>query len=302
MLSVKGSRPWVGWRAVDDGSPTLQTTTQRLARHPNVRIGGALVGAVLLVAIFGPLLAPIDPAVQDITHGLSDQGAPVGPSAAHLLGTDPLGRDLLSRLLVGARISLLVGVAATTIALSIGLLVGLVAGYFRGWTDTIAMRAVDVLMSFPFLLLCIALVAVREPGIDNVLLVLGLLGWTTMARVVRGKVLSEREKEYVQAARALGLGHGRILFRHVLPNVVGPVMVLATLGVAGTILAESVLSYLGLGVPPPTPSWGSMISEGQAWYRLAPQLIFIPGACILVTVLGFNLLGEGLRDVLDPKD
>jgi len=164
------------------------------------------------------------------------------------------------------------------------------------------MRAVDVLMSFPFLLLCIALVAVREPGLSNVLLVLGLLGWTTTARVVRGKVLAEREKEYVQAARALGLGHTRIIFRHILPNVVGPVIVLATLGVAATILAESVLSYLGLGVPPPTPSWGAMISEGQPWYRLAPRLIFLPGVCILLTVLGFNLLGEGLRDVLDPKD
>jgi len=267
-----------------------------------VRVGGVLVALVLLVAVFGPFLAPMDPAAQDIAAGLSANGAPIGPSAAHLLGTDPLGRDILSRLLVGARISMLVGVLATTIALSIGLVVGLVAGYFRGIVDTIAMRAVDVLMSFPFLLLCIALVAVREPGIDNVLMVLGLLGWTTMARVVRGKVLSEREKEYVQAARALGLGHTRIIFRHILPNVVGPVMVLATLGVAATILAESVLSYLGLGVPPPTPSWGSMISEGQAWYRLAPRLIFVPGICILITVLGFNLLGEGLRDVLDPKD
>ncbi|MCB9780063.1 MAG: ABC transporter permease [Alphaproteobacteria bacterium] len=280
----------------------LKTLRQRLSSHPNVRIGGVLVASVALVALLGPFLAPWDPAVQDIATGLDASGAPVGPGAAHLLGTDALGRDVLSRLLVGARISLLVGFAATGISMGIGLVIGLVSGYFRGIIDTVAMRSVDVLMSFPFLLLCIALVAVREPGLDNVLLVLGLLGWTTMARVVRGKVLAEREQEYVQAARALGLGHGRILFRHILPNVVGPVMVLSTLGVASTILAESVLSYLGLGVPPPTPSWGAMISEGQAWYRLAPGLVAAPGLCILVTVLGFNLLGEGLRDVLDPRD
>jgi len=280
----------------------VKTTTQRLAAHPNVRIGGVLVALIAVVALVGPLLAPQDPSAQDLIAGLTAMGAPIGPSAAHWLGSDALGRDVLSRLLIGARISLLVGVAATVIALGIGLVVGLVAGYFRGSIDTVAMRAVDVLMSFPFLLLCIALVAVREPGLSNVLLVLGLLGWTTTARVVRGKVLAEREKEYVQAARALGLGHTRIIFRHILPNVVGPVIVLATLGVAATILAESVLSYLGLGVPPPTPSWGAMISEGQPWYRLAPRLIFLPGVCILLTVLGFNLLGEGLRDVLDPKD
>lgn len=280
----------------------MKTTTQRLAAHPNVRIGGVLVALIAVVALVGPLLAPQDPSAQDLIAGLTAMGAPIGPSAAHWLGSDALGRDVLSRLLIGARISLLVGVAATVIALGIGLVVGLVAGYFRGSIDTVAMRAVDVLMSFPFLLLCIALVAVREPGLSNVLLVLGLLGWTTTARVVRGKVLAEREKEYVQAARALGLGHTRIIFRHILPNVVGPVIVLATLGVAATILAESVLSYLGLGVPPPTPSWGAMISEGQPWYRLAPRLIFLPGVCILLTVLGFNLLGEGLRDVLDPKD
>lgn len=266
-------------------------------------MGGSLVLAVSLLALVGPLVAPHDPAVQDITQGLGANGAPVGPSADHLLGTDAMGRDVLSRLLFGARVSLAVGVVATAIALTIGVLVGLVAGYFRGWVDTLAMRSVDVVMSFPFLLLCIALVGIRqERGISNVFLVLGLLGWTTTSRVIRGKVLAEREKEYVQAARALGLSPLRILFRHVLPNVVGPVVVLGTLGVAGSILAESVLSYLGLGVPPPTPSWGAMISEGQPWYRLAPRLIFLPGACILLTVLGFNLLGEGFRDVLDPKD
>lgn len=280
----------------------MSPAARRLLAHPGVRVGGGLVVAVVLVALLGPLFAPADPAAQDITHGLGPLGEPVGPGPAALLGTDPLGRDVLSRALYGARVSLAVGFASTAISLGIGVAVGLVAGYFRGWIDTVLMRAADVVLSFPFLLLCIALVGVREErGISNVFVVLGLLGWTTMARVVRGKVLSVREMDFVEAARAMGLGHTRILVRHVLPNVIGPVVVLATLGVAGSILAESVLSYLGLGVPPPTPSWGAMISEGQGWYRLAPRLIWIPGGLVLLTVLGFNLLGEGLRDVLDPR-
>ena len=281
----------------------MKTLAQRAGAHPGIRIGGTLVVFIALIAVLGPLLAPYNPGLQDMNSGLDMEGAPSGFSSVHWLGCDALGRDVLSRLLHGARISLIVGVCATLISMVIGVSIGLFAGYFRGLVDAAAMRTVDVVMSFPFLLLCIALVGVRqERGISNVLLVLGLLGWTTMARVVRGKVLAEREKEYVEAARALGMGHLRIMFRHVLPNVVGPVMVLATLGVAGSVLAESVLSYLGLGVPPPTPSWGSMISEGQPWYRLAPRLIFLPGGLILLTVLGFNLLGEGLRDVLDPRD
>lgn len=271
-------------------------------RHPGLWIGGALVLFVAAVAVLGPWVAPWDPAYQDIELGLDADGAPLGPSARHWLGTDPLGRDVASRLLVGARISLTVGAVATTIALGIGVFLGLVSGWSRGALDTLVMRLTDVVLSFPFLLLAIALVGIREErGISNVFIVLGVLGWTTMARVVRGKVLAEREKEYVEAARALGYSDARILFRHVLPNVIGPVVVLATLGVAASILAESVLSYLGLGVPPPTPSWGAMISEGQPWYRLAPHLIFLPGGLILLTVLGFNLLGEALRDVLDPR-
>lgn len=280
----------------------MSPTAERLRAHVGVRIGGALVAAVCLLALVGPLLAPNDPSHQDILTGLGPLGEPVEAGGAFLLGTDPLGRDLLSRALYGARVSLAVGVVSTCISLGIGVTVGLCAGYFRGWVDTVLMRTADVVLSFPFLLLCIALVGIREErGISNVFIVLGLLGWTTMARVVRGKVLAVREMEFIEAARAMGLGHARILLRHVLPNVVGPVIVLATLGVASSILAESVLSYLGLGVPPPTPSWGSMIAEGQPWYRLAPRLIWIPGGLVLVTVLGFNLLGEGLRDVLDPR-
>ena len=255
------------------------------------------------MAVVGPYLSPYDPGFQDMVNGIDPQGAPATPSWIHLLGCDALGRDVLSRLLHGAQVSLLVGVVATLISLVIGVTVGLVSGFFGGIVDNLAMRSVDVVMSFPFLLLCIALVGVRQSrGIENVFIVLGLLGWTTMARVVRGKVLAEREKEYVEAAKALGLTNVRVMVYHVLPNVIGPVLVLATLGVAGSVLAESVLSYLGMGVPPPTPSWGAMIAEGQAWYRLAPRLIAVPGVMILLTVLGFNLLGEGLRDVVDPQD
>jgi ABC-type dipeptide/oligopeptide/nickel transport system permease subunit len=257
----------------------------------------------LLFTLLGPWLAPHDYASQYSDTGLSPEGAPLGPSAAFPLGTDHLGRDVLSRLMYGAWVSMAVGFVATAISLVIGVSFGLLAGYFRGWVDTLLMRFTDVMLSFPFLLLCIVIVKLRgEPGIGNVFLVLGLLGWTSMARVVRSKVLSLREMEFVTAARALGAGHLRILLRHILPNILGPVIVLATLNIAVSILSESVLSYLGLGVPAPAPSWGQMLSDGQAFYRIAPRLIFAPGALILLTVLGFNLLGEGLRDVLDPKN
>lgn len=277
-------------------------TLRRLLRHNGVRVGGSLVLLVLLVTLFGPLLAPHDPTDQFFDTGLSPIGAPVGPGGEFPLGTDHLGRDVLSRLLYGARVSMAVGFVATGIVLLIGVTLGLLAGYFRGWVDTLLMRLTDVMLSFPFLLLCIVIAKLRdERGLVNVFLVLGLLGWTTMARVVRGKVLSLREMEYVQAARALGASHTRVIVRHILPNVLGPVVVLATLNVAVTILSESVLSYLGLGVPAPAPSWGQMLQDGQPYYRIAPRLIFLPGVMILITVLGFNLLGEGLRDVLDPK-
>jgi peptide/nickel transport system permease protein len=282
--------------------PPVDRTTRRLLRHPGIWTGGALVVGSALLALFGPWLAPIDPSLQDVVHGLGDMGQPLGHAPGHVLGTDALGRDVLSRLLVGVRISLEVGTAATAIALVIGVLVGLVSGYFRGWVDTLLMRTTDVVTSFPFLLLCLALVGIRgERGIGNVFFVLGVLGWTSMARVVRGKAMAEREKEYVEAARAMGFSPLRILFGQVLPNVLGPVVVLATLGMASAVLAESTLSYLGMGVPPPTPSLGSMIAEGQAWYRLDPRLILLPGGMVLLMVLGFNLLGEALRDVYDPR-
>lgn len=279
----------------------------RFARNRAALVGAALVAVVLVFAAGAPWLAGADPLAQDFDRGLTELGAPTAPSADYALGTDSLGRSVWARLVHGARISLAVGAAATVLALTIGVLVGLIAGYFGGLTDALLMRLVDLMLSFPFLLFVIVLAALFRSagiasGISTVFIVLGVVGWTTMARVVRGKVLSLREMEFVHSARAVGAGHLRILLRHILPNVVGPVIVLATIGVAQMILAESTLSYLGLGTPPPTPSWGRMLYEGQSYYRNAPHLILAPGIAVLITVLGFNLLGEGLRDALDPKD
>ncbi len=280
---------------------------RRFARNRGALIGAVLVAAITLVAIAAPLITSHDPLHQDFDNGLTELGAPVPPSDHYALGTDSLGRDVWARLAYGARISLLIAVAATAIALTIGLAIGMAAGFFGGLTDSLLMRLVDLMLSFPFLLLAIALATLfRASGIAGgtsiVFIVLGLVGWTTMARVIRGKVLSIREMEYIQSARAVGASNWHILRRHVLPNVIGPMTVLVTIGVAQMILAESTLSYLGLGAPPPAPTWGRMLYEGQVFYRNAPHLIIAPGIAVLITVLGFNLLGEGLRDAFDPKD
>jgi ABC-type dipeptide/oligopeptide/nickel transport system permease subunit len=273
---------------------------------------GALVGAVLVVivvalAALAPWVAGADPRTADIDHGLSEMGAPLPPHDGAPLGTDNLGRSVWARVAHGAGISLQVAVLATAIALTLGLLIGLVAGYAGGWVDAVLMRTVDLFLAFPFLLLAILLAALlRQAGFADgtapVFITLGAVSWTTMARVIRGKVLSLRERDFVQAARAMGAGTGRILARHLLPNVAGVVIVLATLGFAQMILAESVLSYLGLGPPPPTPTWGRMLYEGRVYYLTAPWLIAAPGLAILTAVVGFNLLGEGLRDAFDPRD
>jgi len=277
---------------------------QRFKRNKPALVGAVIVGVVLMVALFGPLVAPHDPNEMHFgPSALSALGKPQGPSADFPLGTDAAGRCVLSRLLYGARVSLAVGVFATAMAVGIGLLIGLVAGYFRKRTDSLLMGFTDMVLAFPFLLLVITVASMRESsGLVDVFIVLGITGWTTMARVIRGKVLSIREMEYVQAARAVGAGDARILGRHVLPNVIGPTIVLGSIGIANFILSEAVLSYLGLGVPPPHASWGAMLYEGQSLYTLAPRLILIPGLAIVITVSGFNLLGEGLRDAFDPKD
>lgn len=259
------------------------------------RLGIFIVGLTVAAALVGPWLAPHDPQVQLLAHRLE------GPSWAHPFGLDELGRDILARLLEGARISLGVGVAVVGISASVGTLIGAFAGYRGGWLDLLIGRVMDVLLAFPGILLAIALVAVLGPSLTNVVLALVVIGWVGYARLVRGQVLKVRELEYVQAARAQGASTWRILWRHVIPATWPAVTVQATLGMAGAIIAEASLSFLGLGVQPPTPSWGTMLDAGRAHLFDAPHLTVIPGVSIALLVLGFNFLGDALRDHIDPR-
>jgi peptide/nickel transport system permease protein len=259
------------------------------------KFGAAIVLAAVVAAVIGPWAAPFDPASQELSLRLA------APSVHHPFGLDELGRDIFSRVLAGARISLIVGLTVVGISAFLGVLLGSIAGYFGGWVDDLISRSVDVLMAFPGILLAIALVAVLGPSLRNVVLALSVIGWVGYARLVRGQVLRARELEFVQAARALGASTSRILLRHVIPTTMPAVMVQATLGMAGAILAEAALSFLGLGVQPPTPSWGTMLNGGRLHLLDAPHLTIFPGAAIALLVLGFNFLGDGLRDVLDPK-
>jgi peptide/nickel transport system permease protein len=258
-------------------------------------LGALILLALLVTAIFADVLAPYDPLAQDITAGLHP------PDSQHWCGQDKLGRDLFSRILYGSRISLRVGLATVSISLSVGLLVGSISGYYGGLVDEFFMRLVDILMAFPGILLAIAMVAVLGPGLNHVILALCLIGWVGYARLVRGQVLYLRELEYVVAAHALGASPPRIIALHLIPNVIAPVIVEATFGMASAILAEASLSFLGLGVQPPTPSWGAMLNEGRQYLLLAPHTTTFPGLAIMLAVLGLNFLGDGLRDALDVK-
>jgi len=253
-------------------------------------LGAVMVLALVAVALCAPWLAPFDPlkAVAD------SFGNPFAPQARHLLGTDELGRDVLSRLIYGARISLLVGVVATGLTVVIGVTVGVSAGYFGGWVDTLLMRVTDVVLSFPLLLLAIALAALFEPGLKSIFVVIAVVSWTGVARTVRGDVLSVRGRDFVQAVHALGAHPLRIVLRHVLPNVWPTILIMAVLSTSSTVLLDAGLSYLGLGVPVPTPSWGRMLSDSQTYYRIAPWLMVFPGLAIVYTVVAFNFLGYGL--------
>jgi len=266
-----------------------------LRRHSALVIGAGLVGLLLLVAVFGPVVAPDSPVRQRLDEGLR------GPSWEHPLGQDRLGRDELSRLLAGARLSLWVGVSVVGVSVVAGLLIGGVAGYVGGPTDEIVMRLTDIVLAFPGLLLAIALTAVLGPGLHHVILALCLMGWVGYARLVRGQLLSLRERDYVAAAQAIGVGPFRLLSRHLLPNLVTPVLVEASFGMGSAIVAEAGLSFLGLGVQPPTPSWGSMLAEGRAYGLFVPHLTLVPGLALMIVVVGMNLLGDGLRDWLDLK-
>jgi peptide/nickel transport system permease protein len=258
-------------------------------------IGMVIVVALVLLAVGAGIISPYDPAEQDLTQRYKP------PSAEHLLGTDNFGRDLLSRVIYGARISLMVGVAAVSISLLIGGVLGITAGYVGGLVDQTICSIIETLMAFPFLLLALTIITVLGPGLLNIMLAIGLGSVPMFARVLRAELLAAREKEYVVAARCVGASHGRIVFRHILPNVVSSTIVLATTRVATAVLTESSLSFLGLGIRPPTASWGVMVAEGRSFLERAPWMALIPGAVVLITVLGFSLLGDSLRDALDVR-
>jgi len=266
---------------------------RRLA--PSAYLGGLLLGLLVLSASLASVLTSYDPRTQNLSAGLS------APSWRHPCGQDKLGRDLCARLLYGARISLLVGVVSVAVPLAVGTAVGAVSGYRGGWWDELLMRLTDMVLAFPGILLALALMAILGPSILNVMIALCIVGWVGYARLTRGLVLVAREMEYVTAARATGAASGYILLWHILPNIAGPLIVQATFSLAGVIVAEAGLSFLGLGVQPPTPSWGAMLNEGRVFLVLAPHLTLFPGGAIMLAVLGCNLLGDGLRDLLDPR-
>jgi len=272
---------------------------QRFLRNRAGLFGLGVVSLVLLLALLAPWLAPKDPS-QQFFDGLTLEGKPLPPTAQFLLGTDTLGRDLLSRLIWGARASMLVGLVANGVAVLIGALVGAVSGYSRGWIGALLMRFTDVMMAFPALLLAIALAAILKPSLWIVALVIALVNWVQVARVVYAQTLALAQKDYVEAARALGADNRRVLLRHLLPHLFPMLLVYASLGLSTTVLLEAALSFLGVGVQPPTPSWGGIINESQSYFTDAPWLVAFPGLAILLTSLAFNLLGDALREALDP--
>ena len=273
----------------------------RLIRRRTALFGLVVVVGVVAAAVFAPLLSRFDPIEQNISQRLEPPGWTDGSGLVHLLGTDQLGRDILARIIHGSRIALLVGFAAVAISGLIGLAVGLVSGYVGGRVDDLCMRLADIQLAFPFILLAIAVIGVLGPSLGNIIVVIGVSSWVVYARVVRSEVLSIREREFVQAAIALGGDDSRVLVRHVLPNAFAPWLVVATLDMARVIVIESALSFLGLGVQPPTPTWGGMLADGRVYLSTAWWLATFPGVAILITVLGINLLGDGLRDALDPR-
>ncbi|MEU4287235.1 ABC transporter permease [Kribbella sp. NPDC026596] len=288
---IEGRSPWaLAW--------------MRLRRDRVAMVSLGVIAIIVLVAVFAPVFAAVTghpPNEQYRETGLTPDGLPKGPTGEFLLGTDDLGRDILVRIAYGARISLLVGVASTALTVVIGVVVGLAAGFLGGIVDTVLARLIDVVLSVPFLLVAIALVSVTGPSLTITVLVIGFFSWASVARIVRGQVLSLREREFVEAARSLGASDRRIMFVDILPNVLAPVIVYTTLLIPVVIVVQATLSFLGLGLAPPTPDWGGMISEAQAYYTTAWWFIAFPGAALLITTLAFNLFGDGVRDAFDPR-
>jgi peptide/nickel transport system permease protein len=279
----------------------LRRILRELAKNKAALLGLTILMVVTASAIFAPVISPADPLNQEVSVRLKPPTLEGGDGRAHLLGTDHLGRDILSRLIFGARISLVIGISAVALAGTLGTLLGLVAGYGGGRTDDICMRLTDTMLAMPFILLALAVIAVLGSSLRNIIFVLGITSWVSYARVVRAEVLTLRTREFVSAAQALGGRGARIIFRHLLPNVLTPVIVIATLEIARMIILESALSFLGLGVQPPTPTWGGMLADGRAYLSTAWWLATFPGLCIMLSVLGINLLGDWLRDILDPR-
>jgi peptide/nickel transport system permease protein len=276
---------------------TTWTATVALGRHNRLAAAGlVLVAVFVMFALFAPWIAPQGPSAIDLPSRLQP------PSAAHWFGTDELGRDILSRVIYGARISMLVGSSVVAGSLLLGLILGSIAGYYGGWADKLfSVVLMNAFLSFPGILLAIAFVAFLGPGITNLILALCIGGWVGYARLVRAQVLGVKEKEFVEAARALGASNWRIVTRHILPNIIQPVIVQAAIGMAGAVLAEATMSFLGLGVPPPTASWGSMLNDGRAHLFDAPHLVLFPALAVMLAVLSFNFIGDALRDFLDPR-
>ncbi len=264
-------------------------------RNSSVTFGAVITCGFVLVALLAPLLAPYSPFEQDLYNGLS------GPGLDHWFGQDRLGRDIFSRIMFGARVSLLVGFVTVSVSLVVGSTLGAIAGYYGGKIDEVIMRVSDIFLAFPGILMAIAVMAVLGPGLVNVIVALSIMGWTSYARLTRGQVLSLKQRDFVSAAEAIGSSPARVISFHLMPNVAAPLIVEATFGVAGAIVGEAGLSFLGLGAQPPTPSWGAMLSEGRQFLLIAPHMTTFPGIAIMIVVMGINFLGDGLRDMLDPK-
>ncbi len=285
---------------------TVVAILEKLAKIRRKLSWQAIVGVIVLlaflcIAILAPQLASHDPSKIAIANRMKPPSWHDAGVTTHFLGTDALGRDIVARLIFGSRVSILVAVTATLVAGSIGVIIGLISGFYGGYIDDVLMRIADVQAAFPFILLAIAVLAVLGPGLVNLILVLGIAGWVPYGRIVRGQVKSLREREFIEAASAIGANHFQVLFRHILPNCWGPVIVLASFSAARTIIAEASLSFLGLGVPPAIPSWGAMLADGREYLSLAPWLATYPGLAIMLMVLSINLLGDWLRDILDPR-
>lgn len=273
----------------------LAEMVMQFKEHKIAMVGAVLILFLAFIAVFAPYIAPHDPIEINLKERL------LAPNMEYPLGTDNLGRCMLSRIIYGARISLQIGIIVVGITSVIGITLGMIAGYYGGVLDELIMRGVDILLVFPGIILALVIAGILGPGLFNVMLALAIVGWTGYARVVRGVVLSVKEKEYVESARALGVGDWYIITRHILPSCVAPIIVIATLGMAYVILAAAALSFLGLGAQPPTPEWGSMLNNGKNFMRTAPHLTIFPGLAIMITILAFNFIGDGLRDALDPR-